>query len=422
MRKKLFGLFLILVFLLSGCSGIIDSLQQEISNARRPDAPLAELPYIDENIETSFEPQVLDFYYQQLQEPEEQKIYRAYLQFLIDADKESVYLKGTYTREQVSAAMYALQYDYPQFLTRGWRYQCTYYSTASGKVIGIELAPGEEDYDYSSAREQLYQELSEILFLAQEYSDPWERQLFLYDLLIDRVTYDRNTSAELLQEGSPGQQLSHTAYGALATGKAVCDGYTYAFQLLCSYAGIPATTVIGTAQVENTAADNGQENHAWNLVRIGNEYYYCDPTWDDTGDQYLDSDGTFITAPQSTEGLRQILPTVTHQYFNLSYTTIAQNHQFSTYFAYPERTGTPQDYYSRKGLVPASRGELERLISAACQNLSQGDVGIEFRFGYSMSDPAQEVFDRMRLIGIHSTAVVSSPQAEDLGCLVFVYR
>ena len=138
-KKRLLSLFALLCacwMLLSGCSGVIGSLQKFASD-HLPDAPLAELPYLDPNIQTSFTPEILDFYYQQLTDPEEQQIYRAYLQFLIDGEKESVYIKGSYTREQVFRAMSALQYDYPQFLTRCSRYNCTYYSANDGTVLAV---------------------------------------------------------------------------------------------------------------------------------------------------------------------------------------------------------------------------------------------------------------------------------------------
>ena len=220
-KKAAFVLFALLCacwMLLSGCSGVIGSLQKFASD-HLPDAPLAELPYLDPNIQTSFTPEILDFYYQQLTDPEEQQIYRAYLQFLIDGEKESVYIKGSYTREQVFRAMSALQYDYPQFLTRCSRYNCTYYSANDGTVLAVEIAPIDEDYDFAAAQEAVYGVLSEILTQVSGISDPRERQLTLYDLLIDRVTYDQATAQagqQIQAEGSSlWKNMPHTAYGAL---------------------------------------------------------------------------------------------------------------------------------------------------------------------------------------------------------------
>ncbi len=53
----------------------------------------------------------------------------------------------------------------------------------------------------------------------------------------------------------------------------VCSGYTKAFQLLCDKAGIDCTIVSGTT--------NDNESHVWNMVRLGDYYYWVDVTWGD---------------------------------------------------------------------------------------------------------------------------------------------
>ena len=71
---------------------------------------------------------------------------------------------------------------------------------------------------------------------------------------------------------------AHTAYGALCEGKAVCDGYTKAFNLLCSKFGIK--TVMGSGLV---TVSSGQESHAWSYVDINGTWYMTDITFNDTG-------------------------------------------------------------------------------------------------------------------------------------------
>ncbi|EGQ26811.1 hypothetical protein HMPREF9372_1202 [Sporosarcina newyorkensis 2681] len=65
---------------------------------------------------------------------------------------------------------------------------------------------------------------------------------------------------------------SYTAYGALITGIAVCDGYTKAAQLLMNQLGIENQYVFGYG--------NGGA-HSWNLVKLDGQYYFMDITWDD---------------------------------------------------------------------------------------------------------------------------------------------
>lgn len=66
--------------------------------------------------------------------------------------------------------------------------------------------------------------------------------------------------------------LRHSAFGAIVQGWAVCEGYSEAMQLLLNLAGITATVVYG---------DSDDVLHEWNLVKIGDQWYHLDVTWDD---------------------------------------------------------------------------------------------------------------------------------------------
>lgn len=86
----------------------------------------------------------------------------------------------------------------------------------------------------------------------------------LHDYLVRNCVYDRSAVNEAV---SP----SRTAYGALANGKAVCQGYSLACKLLLRRAGVPAVYV---------GSDSMQ--HAWNMVQMeNNAWYHVDVTWDD---------------------------------------------------------------------------------------------------------------------------------------------
>lgn len=87
----------------------------------------------------------------------------------------------------------------------------------------------------------------------------FERELILHDRLAGHIAYEDG-------------DYVHDAYGALVNGKAVCDGYTKAFQYLLQKVGIQSFMATGTG--------NGGK-HAWNIVRIDGKYYNVDLTWDD---------------------------------------------------------------------------------------------------------------------------------------------
>ena len=57
----------------------------------------------------------------------------------------------------------------------------------------------------------------------------------------------------------------------LADYQPVCEGYAKALQLLCHEAGIPCLQVSGDAG----------GGHMWTAVKLEDNWYFCDPTWDD---------------------------------------------------------------------------------------------------------------------------------------------
>ena len=89
----------------------------------------------------------------------------------------------------------------------------------------------------------------------------------IHDYIIRQCRYDYG------QEDTDGYEDSYTAYGALVRNKAVCQGYTAAFNLVASKAGFYAIAVCGLAN---------RSSHTWNYVRIGNKSRYIDCTWDKT--------------------------------------------------------------------------------------------------------------------------------------------
>lgn len=68
-----------------------------------------------------------------------------------------------------------------------------------------------------------------------------------------------------------------TPYGALIDGRAVCDGYARATKILADMSGLDIYYVPGYC------GDPVTGGHAWNLVKVDNEYYQLDVTWNDSG-------------------------------------------------------------------------------------------------------------------------------------------
>ncbi|MCQ2550975.1 MAG: hypothetical protein MJ146_02120 [Clostridia bacterium] len=87
----------------------------------------------------------------------------------------------------------------------------------------------------------------------------YEKVEKIYTYVTDNVKYGGNSD------------LQFTSYGAAVDNLAVCEGFATLLYRMLLDQGIDARII--------TSED---KNHAWNIVRLGNAYYYLDSTWDRT--------------------------------------------------------------------------------------------------------------------------------------------
>ena len=96
----------------------------------------------------------------------------------------------------------------------------------------------------------------------------------IYKYIVQHVDYDYG------HYSIEGQQLnSDNPIGALYTGLGICTGYSTTFNLLCSMIGMEVINVGGSAYAE-------REEHGWNMIHIGDYWYYVDPCWGWNGSGY----------------------------------------------------------------------------------------------------------------------------------------
>lgn len=157
--------------------------------------------------------------------------------------------------------------------------------------------------EYEAAKAQVDQAVQDILSQMTQGTE-YENELFLHDYLVGHCRYDEEESGS----------NNFNPVGALVDGSAICSGYAKAFKLLLDAAGIENTPVIGKA------SENGGEPvaHIWNAVKLGDHWYFVDPTWDDP----ILSDGQI----EDDYG--------TYNYFNITDAMISLTHSDYT-FDYP---------------------------------------------------------------------------------------
>ncbi|MDR2664732.1 MAG: hypothetical protein LBC21_00445 [Oscillospiraceae bacterium] len=88
--------------------------------------------------------------------------------------------------------------------------------------------------------------------------------LDLLERLTDASEYDAD-AARIGQYST--QNFNATAYGALVYGAAIGEGYAMAYKALCDELGLECTVALG---------ERGSYMHAWNIVRVNDDYYHID--------------------------------------------------------------------------------------------------------------------------------------------------
>lgn len=127
-----------------------------------------------------------------------------------------------------------------------------------------------EDFADGSSRADATKEVGMRLEMLQgQVSDNgfvYETELQIHGLLCDELSY---MNGEDVLSDYTDPYYTQTIYGALMSGESVCAGYTKLYMMLCNYFGIDCISVTS-------------QDHAWNEVRYGDQWYIVDVTWDDT--------------------------------------------------------------------------------------------------------------------------------------------
>lgn len=207
---------------------------------------------------------------------------------------------------------------------------------------GAEYRIGKLTIHYSKSKEEIdghQKEIKEIRdkfvsqYISSEMSD-YEKVLVAHDYIINNSRYDTR-----IMEGDELPPESYSTYGILKLGIGVCEGYAKAMKYLLDGLDIETMIVIGESK---------GENHAWNLVKLDDEYYHIDTTWDDP----------------VTENGEDILR---YNFFNLNDEEISKTHIWNRE-KYPIANGTKYNYFIYNNLIVNGKSELENRIKNAIIN------------------------------------------------------
>lgn len=200
-----------------------------------------------------------EYYFKQLTE-EEQRVYLELLKGIRAREKE-FYLTIS-DDDSIDRSYHAVLKDHPEIFwvhNREKIYKTTY-SDSDYCVFtpGYTYTDGEID-EIQTAMEQSFQEVRALI---PEDAGDYEKVRIVYTYVIDHAQY---------QTGEDDQSIA----GVFWKKSAVCAGYAGAVQYLLERLDIPCIYVDGSTK-------GSTEGHAWDIVKIGQEYYYVDAT---NGDQ-----------------------------------------------------------------------------------------------------------------------------------------
>lgn len=168
----------------------------------------------------------------------------------------------------------------------------------------------------------LYDKARAVLFdyISEDMTDV-EKVAAIYDWIVNAVEYDY-AAADVAKGGSAYDCNAFYLEGVFDDMRAVCDGKSKAFALLCGMEGIKAVRVIGYAGRNlTTMTDDDKQKcgHAWNKVLIDangdgvKEWYVVDTTW---GDVSIKGENNVVT-----------------EYLNYTYFLVTDDYMKSTHEA-----------------------------------------------------------------------------------------
>lgn len=94
----------------------------------------------------------------------------------------------------------------------------------------------------------------------------YEKEKAIYDWQLAYTAYNDNSLSPI----ASGDQYSHLPYGVFKYHQAICVGNATTFKLLMDMLDIDCKIIHSTEEGE----------HAWNLVKLDDEWYHCDVTFD----------------------------------------------------------------------------------------------------------------------------------------------
>ena len=288
-----------------------------------------------------------NYYYEQLNK-EQQKAYYAMKEGLLKL--QDSFMVPMLSNKELSDIYALIRMDCPEiFYSVSFSYR--YYANSTA----VEMVP---QYLFSKDKIKEHRQAmdSRVKKLARQAEglDEKEKELYIHDFIVKNVKYDKLK-----------KEYSHEIIGALGNGVAVCEGIAKAVKILCDELGIWCIIAVSEAN-----PDKGiKYRHAWNVIRIGGQYYHLDVTFDNT----LSKDDM-----------------VRHDYVNLSDKQIFRDHE-PVIWKVPECPDNDHFYYREKKVSWTTMEEVQKRTKQAVKKGKE--LLFHWRGGYLTKEILSELLE-----------------------------
>lgn len=273
---------------------------------------------------------MIDYYYEQLNFTE-RRIYKSIYVSIVN--KESYVYIAHIKKENLEKIYIGISYDHPEI----------YYVDFSTVNYEIDSCRIRLIFEYLFSRgilaiieNKTNQEIERIVSAMSSNSGKGIIQIekSIHDYMVNSISYDY----EALRNKSMNR-CSFNIYGVINNRLAVCEGIAKFVKLTLNKLGIECFICGGKCTLENEKI----EDHAWNIIKIEEDYYHIDVTWDIRKD---DAQNKRI---------------VSYDYFNLDDANISRDHfDFNMSF---ECTSMLYNYHAIMGRFISGKKQLIQLLS-----------------------------------------------------------
>lgn len=286
----------------------------------------------------------MEYYYSKLSS-REQIVYKKMITAITNG-AQTIRIEPCFTGEPIQKIMWAIDHDHPELFYFDFCQMKMLYD--SSKVVchlNYRVNPAMRQ----AAINDINRKANAILDLmkAQQYQTDFEKCRWIHNYLVKNIHYDYEAYKSHSQDSFPE---AHSIVGVFVNKRAVCEGISKAFKYLCDKLQIEASIACGIARLEDLGENN---RHAWNIVKLGDEYTHIDVTWD-------------LCLSQSIKFTR-------YDYFCLPDSSMQLDH---VYHDYPACSTDRWSYYRRTNKLFSNTKDLNQYLK---RELKQGNKIIYFK-------------------------------------------